>query len=50
MRETLENGLRFLSGLAVMAGGKPLLPSDAPNPISVDPATGEVVIRFKMPV
>ncbi len=49
LQEVLENGLRFLSGLSVMAGGKPLAGADQPGAVSVDPATGEVVIRFKLP-
>ena len=48
VEETLNNGLKFFSGLMKMATGKELLSED--QSISVDKKTGEVVMKFKLPI
>ncbi|MBF0553582.1 MAG: DEAD/DEAH box helicase [Nitrospirae bacterium] len=50
MEEVLENGLRFLSGLMEMSTGKPLIPNKDDKTITIDRKTGEVTMRFKLPV
>jgi len=46
MEQVMQNGMSFLSGIYQMATGKSLAPED--QKISIDPETGEVVMRFKM--
>ncbi len=48
MQQVLDQGLGFLAGLYKMSTGKELAPSD--RKIKVNKETGEVVMRFKMPV
>ncbi|MBF0516759.1 MAG: DEAD/DEAH box helicase [Nitrospirae bacterium] len=48
MEEVLENGLRFLSGLMEISTGRSLIPDD--KAITIDRATGEVTMKFKLPV
>lgn len=49
MEEVLDNGMKFLSGLMVMATGKALIPEDQKKTITVDKETGEVTMKFKLP-
>ncbi|MFP4547526.1 MAG: DEAD/DEAH box helicase [Fidelibacterota bacterium] len=48
MEETLNNGLKFFSGLMKMATGKDVNPEG--QSIKVDKETGEVTMTFKLPV
>ncbi|RMI00764.1 MAG: helicase, partial [Calditrichaeota bacterium] len=47
LETTLNQGLQFLSGLMKMATGKELITSE--QSITVNPETGEVVMKFKLP-
>ena len=49
IEEVLENGMKFLSGLMTMATGNPLVADEQKKTISVDKATGEVTMKFKLP-
>jgi hypothetical protein len=48
MEEVMQNGINFLEGLYQMATGKSMAPEE--QKISIDPQTGEVVMRFKIPI
>ncbi|MBN1696822.1 MAG: DEAD/DEAH box helicase family protein [Spirochaetales bacterium] len=48
MEEVLENGLKFLSGLTMMATGKPVIADDESKMVHVDKNTGEVTLKFKL--
>jgi hypothetical protein len=48
MEEVMQNGINFLAGLYQMATGKSMAPEE--HKISIDPQTGEVVMRFKIPI
>jgi hypothetical protein len=48
MEEVMQNGINFLAGLYQMATGKSMAPEE--QKISIDPQTGEVVMRFKIPI
>ncbi len=50
METVLENGLSFLSGLMAIATGKPLVTDNDSKMINVNKETGEVIIKFKLPV
>ncbi|WP_420264165.1 SNF2-related protein [Candidatus Magnetominusculus dajiuhuensis] len=50
MEEVLENGVRFLSGLMEMSTGKPLIPNKDDKAITIDRKTGEVTMKFRLPV
>ncbi|MEA3545859.1 MAG: DEAD/DEAH box helicase [Thermodesulfobacteriota bacterium] len=47
LEQVMNQGMAFLSGLMQMATGQPLQGED--SKIEVDPKTGEVVMRFKLP-
>ncbi|MDR0877607.1 MAG: hypothetical protein LBN21_06105, partial [Treponema sp.] len=46
MEQVLNNGMQFLSGLFKMATGKDFNLND--QKIEIDPASGEVLLRFKI--
>lgn len=48
LEDTLNKGLAFLNGVLSMATGKELITQD--QSITVDKETGEVVMRFKLPI
>lgn len=47
LEQVMNQGMAFLSGLMQMTTGQPLQGED--NKIEVNPETGEVVMRFKLP-
>ena len=47
IEKVLNNGMKFFSGLLQMATGKPVGLEN--KKVEVDPVTGEVVLRFKLP-
>ena len=49
MEAVLNQGLAFLNSLSMMTTGKSILADGSGARVSVDPDTGEVVMRFKMP-
>jgi hypothetical protein len=50
MEAVLNSGLVFIGGLLEMATGQKLEPSAADGRmLHVDPASGEVTLRFKLP-
>lgn len=49
IEKVLENGMTFLSGIMAMATGKPLITEKDSKSISIDPDTGEVTMKFKLP-
>ena len=50
MEEVLENGINFLNGLMQMATGKPIVTSNEEKMISIDKETGEVTLKFRLPI
>ncbi len=50
MEEVLERGIQFLSGLMEMSTGKPLVSEKEEKAVSIDKETGEVTLKFKLPV
>ena len=50
METTMEQGMNFLSSLMEMATGKPLIPMHGEKIITINRETGEVTLKFKLPV
>jgi SNF2 family DNA or RNA helicase len=50
MESVMENGMSFLSGLMQMATGKPLVSETGEKMITINKETGEVTLKFKLPV
>jgi hypothetical protein len=48
MEKVMQNGINFLAGLYQLATGKSMAPGE--QKISLDLQTGEVVMRFKIPI
>jgi len=48
METVMKSGMDFLAGMFKMSTGKELLSTD--NKIEIDHQTGEIVMRFKLPV
>ena len=48
MEEVMNNGIQFLAGLMEMSSGKKVDVND--QKIEVDPESGEVTMKFKMPL
>lgn len=50
MEAAMEQGMKFLSALMEMAAGKPLITKYEEKMITINRETGEVTLKFKLPV